>query len=63
MIFGMIKFSAGLLLSVGQSSTLTVKSVHLTRKCHNQKYIQVVQDRIENFFEGDSDFTEDGSFG
>ena len=64
-IFGMIHFSAGPLLSVGQSFTLTVKlkSVHLTRKCHNQTYIQGVQDRIENFFEGGSDFTEDGSFG
>ena len=64
-IFGMIHFSAGLLLSEGQSSTLTVKlkSVHLTRKCHNQKYMQGVQDRIENLFEGGSDFTEDGSFG
>ena len=64
-IFGMIHFSAGLLLSVGQSSTLIVKikSVHVTRECHNLKYIQGVQDRIENFFEGSSDFTEDGSFG
>ena len=64
-IFGMIHFSAGLLLSVCQSSTLIVKnkSVHVSRECHNQKYIQGVQDRIKNFFEGGSDFTEDVSFG
>ena len=30
---------------------------------HNQTYIQEVQDRIENFFEGGSNFAEDGSFG
>ena len=60
----MIYFSAGLLLSVGNPLPLLSQSnVHVSMEWHNQKYIQGVQDRIENFFEGGSNFAEDGSFG
>ena len=63
-IYGMIHFSADLLLSVGKSSTLTVKIKWTCIQGVSQSEVcPRVQDRNENFFEGGSNFTEDGSFG
>ena len=62
-IFGMIHFSVGLLLLVGQPSSLTVK---IKRTCiQGVSQFEVypgMQDLIEIFFEVGSNFTEDGSF-
>ena len=57
----MIYFSAGLLISVGDPlPELSQSNVHVSMEWQNQKGVQT---RIENFFEGGSNFAEDGSFG
>ena len=44
------------------SNLLSKSNIHGSRECHNQKYIQGMHDRIENFFEVGLNFTDDGSF-